>query len=47
MQYMENCVNQFPTRPALCVKRNGEWKAWTYTDYDRDARRVAKSLIKV
>ncbi|XP_065901714.1 long-chain-fatty-acid--CoA ligase ACSBG2-like isoform X5 [Dysidea avara] len=33
--------------PALRVKRNGEWKTWTWQDYYGDVARAAKSLIKL
>jgi len=47
MHYMQNSLNQIPDRPALCVKRDGEWKTWTYKDYNRDVRIAAKAFIKV
>ena len=33
--------------PALRVKRNGEWKTWTWQEYYGDVARAAKSLIKL
>jgi len=29
------------------VKRNGEWKNWTYTEYLAEVHRVGKSLIQM
>ena len=34
-------------RPALSHKQDGEWRARTYADYGRDARRLACALIEL
>jgi long-subunit acyl-CoA synthetase (AMP-forming) len=34
-------------RPALRVKRDGEWKTVTWSTYGRDVRRAARALIKL
>lgn len=34
-------------RPALSVKQDGEWKARTYAEYGRDARRLACALLEL
>ena len=46
-EVFESTVSNFPNTVALCVKREGEWKKWTYTEYIADVKRAAKSLIKV
>ena len=38
---------KFSDQPALRVKRNGEWKVWTWKNYYGDVARAAKSLIKL
>ncbi|XP_076057573.1 acyl-CoA synthetase bubblegum family member 1 isoform X3 [Oratosquilla oratoria] len=37
----------FGKHPALAVKRDGEWKYWTYKDYFEESCTVAKALIKL
>ena len=32
---------------VLGVKRDGEWKRWTFTQYQREVRMAAKALIMV
>ena len=34
-------------RPALSAKKDGDWKARTYADYGRDARRLACALLEL
>jgi long-chain-fatty-acid--CoA ligase ACSBG len=46
-EMLERTTSKFPSTDALCVKRDGEWKKWTYAEYLADVRRAAKSLIKV
>ena len=38
-------MSQCGDRPALKVKRGGEWKEWSYSQYHADIKRVAKSCI--
>jgi long-subunit acyl-CoA synthetase (AMP-forming) len=38
-------VKKLGTRPALRVKRDGAWRATTWVEYERDARRAARALI--
>ncbi|CAL8126075.1 unnamed protein product [Orchesella dallaii] len=40
-----NSVEKKPGRAALAVKRNGKWIKWTYEEYYRDVRNVAKAFI--
>eukprot|EP00118_Oscarella_pearsei_P017797 m.178902 g.178902 ORF g.178902 m.178902 type:complete len:705 (+) comp39196_c0_seq8:124-2238(+) len=46
-QLLEGTVERFGATEALCVKRNGDWVKWTYDEYFRDVKRVAKSFIKL
>lgn len=46
-QVFDSTVSRFPDTDALCVKREGQWRKWTYAQYMEDVRRAAKSLIKV
>ena len=38
---------KYTDQDALRVKRNREWKVWTWKDYYADVTRAAKSLIKL
>ena len=38
-------MSQNGERPALKVKRGGEWKEWSYKEYYTDIQRIAKSCI--
>ncbi len=40
-------VRKYPTKPALRVKRDGEWVQWTYREYYTDVAKAAKSLIRL
>ena len=40
-------MKKYPTKPALRVKRDGQWKTWTFKEYYLDVAKCAKSLIKV
>ncbi len=40
-------VKRYGDRPALRVKRDGGWRTTTWSAYARDARRVARALIKL
>ncbi|XP_041465614.1 long-chain-fatty-acid--CoA ligase ACSBG2-like isoform X2 [Lytechinus variegatus] len=37
----------YPDNIALAVKRNGEWKKWTYKQYWDESRAAAKSFLKL
>ncbi|XP_021368611.1 long-chain-fatty-acid--CoA ligase ACSBG2-like [Mizuhopecten yessoensis] len=43
----ERTVQKMPNQPALGVKRDGQWKKWTYQQYYTDVQRAAKSFIKL
>lgn len=43
----KRAIQTFPRQTAFSIKRNGEWKQWTYMDYYRDVCAVAKSLFKL
>ncbi|XP_038079332.1 long-chain-fatty-acid--CoA ligase ACSBG2-like [Patiria miniata] len=40
-------VKNYPNCTALAIKRNGEWVKWSYSEYYRDVRSVAKSFLKL
>lgn len=42
-----NIRRSFPNREALCVKREGQWIKWTYSEYYQDVTRFAKALIHI
>uniref|UniRef100_A0A1X7T7M9 long-chain-fatty-acid--CoA ligase n=1 Tax=Amphimedon queenslandica TaxID=400682 RepID=A0A1X7T7M9_AMPQE len=44
---LNDIVSQHGAKPALKVKRGGEWKTWKYTQYHADVQRVAKSCIAI
>ncbi|MBF5066029.1 AMP-binding protein, partial [Salmonella enterica subsp. enterica serovar Istanbul] len=44
---LANTVSKYGDRPALRVKRDGEWKTGTWSSYGRDARRAARALMKL
>ena len=46
-EVFKKVVKKYPNKPALRVKRNGEWKTWTFKQYYLDVARGAKSLIKL
>ena len=46
-QFIERTVQSARNKIALGVKRNGNWKTWTYEQYYDDILTAAKSLIKV
>ena len=35
----------FPTKPAMRMERDGEWRTWTWSDYYSGSEQVAKALI--
>jgi long-chain-fatty-acid--CoA ligase ACSBG len=43
----KDTVTTFLNRPALKVKRNGEWSTWDYNQYSQDVIKAAKSMIKI
>ena len=45
MDTLASVVSQNGERPALKVKRGGEWKGWSYKEYYTDIQRIAKSCI--
>ena len=46
-EVLDAAVKNHGDRPALRVKRNGTWQTTTWRDYARDARRAAKSFLKL
>lgn len=44
---LENSVSITPKKPAMCVKREGQWKTWTYDDLYRDVKNFANGLISL
>lgn len=38
---------KFPDHPAMRVKRNNEWRVWTWKNFYSDVAKAAKSLIKL
>lgn len=46
-EVFKRVVRKYPTKPALRVKRNGEWVQWTYREYYMDVAKAAKSLIRL
>lgn len=40
-------VKRFGDRPALRVKRDGQWQTTTWAAYERDARRVGRALVSL
>ena len=40
-------MDRCPERTALAVKRDGEWVKWTFKEYHRDVKLVAKAFIKL
>ena len=42
-----NTFNYLPDKPAMNVKRGGEWVTWSYKQYHSDSRTVAKAFIKL
>jgi len=44
---IQQTVRRAPKRTALAVKRNGVWVKWTYSEYDKEIRTVAKAFIKL
>merc|ERR1719244_2354767 len=44
---LQETVSRVPDRTALAVKRNGDWVKWTFDEYLRDVKLVAKAFIKL
>ncbi|XP_053405562.1 long-chain-fatty-acid--CoA ligase ACSBG2-like isoform X2 [Mercenaria mercenaria] len=44
---LRNTVSRLPNHLALAVKRDGEWKKWTYKQYYDQSVQAAKSFIKL
>ncbi len=47
IEVLEETARRQGSRPALRVKRGGEWRTTSWTDYAAEVRRVAKGLIAV
>ena len=47
VQLFQQAVERYGARKALCVKRAGEWKTWTYQKYYDDSVALARAFIKV
>ena len=46
-QLFQSVVEKAGDSVALTVKREGEWKKWTYKEYFEDCKIAAKGFIKV
>ena len=46
-EVLEETAKRFGDRPALRVKRDGGWRTTTWNGYLREAKRVARALIKL
>ena len=46
-EVFKKVVKKYPSKPALRVKRNGEWVTWTFKQYYLDVARGAKSMIRL
>ena len=46
-QHFEDRVRKYESVDALCEKRDGEWKRWTYGQYLNEVKRTAKAFIAV
>ena len=44
---LEETVARAPNRMALTVKREGEWRSWTYHQYQAEVVTVAKAFISL
>lgn len=44
---IENVVAQHGNRSALRVKKEGQWKTWTYDEFYRDIKQFANALISL
>lgn len=47
LQLFRQAAERYGARKALCVKRVGVWKSWTYQRYHEDSVALAKAFIKV
>ncbi|HEV8238361.1 MAG TPA: AMP-binding protein [Thermoanaerobaculia bacterium] len=47
IEVLEETARRQGSRPALKVKRGGEWRSTSWTDYAAEVRRVAKGLVAV
>lgn len=47
MTHLYNTARTYPTREALCVKREGQWVRWTFATYLSDVESFAKSLLSL
>lgn len=46
-EVFKKVVKKYPSKPALRVKRNGEWITWTFKQYYMDVAKGAKSMIRL
>ncbi len=44
---LRRMARQYPAQTAIAAKAGDDWKKWTYTEYYQDARKAAKSFLKV
>lgn len=47
VQLFQQVAERHAGRKALCVKRVGVWKSWTYQRYQEESVALAKAFIKV
>jgi long-subunit acyl-CoA synthetase (AMP-forming) len=38
-------AENFATKPAMSVERNGEWQTWSWAQYYSDSMRAARALV--
>jgi len=46
-QVLDRAADARPDAPAMCVKRDGEWVTTTWREYREQARRAARSFMKL
>ena len=44
---LEQTVSKFPKNPCVKVKRDGQWKGWTYEEFYNDVKSFANGLISL
>lgn len=45
--FFERIAKRLPEQRALAVKRDGQWKYWSYREYFQQSKTVARALIKL
>jgi len=47
IEMLENTVSKYPKNKAMAVKKNEQWKYWTYEELYNDVRNFASALISL